>query len=76
MDELAVGVTEYMNEEAAKEGVEEPKPNAMKEATFHPRPAPTDVTEANTPPSTTGETPPAPQADHPAEALLTDPVSS
>lgn len=76
MDEIAVGVTEYMNEGATKEGEEEPKPNAMKEATSPPRPSPTDVTEANTPSSATSETPPAPQADHPAEALLTDPASS
>lgn len=49
MDELATGVTEYINEEAAQEGEEEPEPNATNEATFPPRSAPTDVTKANTP---------------------------
>lgn len=70
MDELAAGVTGYMNEEAAKEGGE-------KEATSLPRYVLTNVTEANTPPGATGKIPHAPQADHSAEAaLLTGPPSS
>ncbi len=56
MDELAVGVAEYMDEDATKEGGEELEPNAIEEATSPPRAAPTDVTEASTPPGTTGET--------------------
>lgn len=36
IDELATGVIEYMNEEAAKEDREELKPNASKEATSPP----------------------------------------
>ena len=49
MDELAVGVAEYMDEEAAKEGGEELEPNATDEATSPSRAAPTDVVEASTP---------------------------
>ena len=77
MDELAVGVAEYMDEEVAKEGSEELEPNATEEATSPPCTTLTDVTEASTPPGATGETPPAPKVDQPVEtALLTDPPSS
>ena len=57
MDELAVGVAEYMDEKAAKEGGEELEPNATEEATSPPRATLTDVAEASTPPDATGETP-------------------
>lgn len=49
MDELAAGVTGYMNEEAAKECEEKPEPNTTKEETSSPRSTLTDVIEANTP---------------------------
>lgn len=77
MDEVAIGVTEYMNEEAAKEGGEDKGPNATEEATSPPPPALIDVAKASTPLGATGETPPAPLPDNPAKAaLLTNPPSS
>ena len=77
MDEVATGMTEYMNEEAAKEGGEDKGPNATEEATSPPPPALIDVAEASTPPGATGETPHAPLLDNPAKAaLLTNPPSS
>ena len=57
MDELAAGVAQYMDEEAAKEDVEELEPNATEEGTSPPRAVPADVAEASTPPGATGETP-------------------
>lgn len=77
MDELIAGVTEYMNEEAAKEGNEETRPNATEKVTSPPPLAPIDVAEASTPPGATGETLPTPLADNSTEAtLFTDPPSS
>lgn len=77
MDELAVSVIEYLKEEAGKEGGKEPEPNATNEAISPPRPTPIDALEASTHPGTTGETPPAPQANHSAKAaLLIDSLSS
>ncbi|KAL9454210.1 hypothetical protein AB3S75_009745 [Citrus x aurantiifolia] len=49
MDELAVGVAEYMDEEVAKEGGEKLEPNATEEATSPPLAALSDVAEASTP---------------------------
>ena len=57
MDELAAGVAQYMDKEAAKEDVEELEPNATKEGTCPPGTAPTDVTEVSIPPGATSETP-------------------
>ena len=50
MDELTVGVAQYMDDEAAKEDVEELEPNASEERTSPPRAIPIDVAEASTPP--------------------------
>lgn len=76
MDGVATGVTEYMNEEAAKEGEEDKGPNTTEEATSPP-PTLIDVAEASTPSRATGETPHAPLPDNPAiVALLTNPPSS
>ena len=63
MDELAAGVAQYMDEEAAKEDVEELEPNAVEERTSPPRAILADVAEASTPPEATGETPPAPKME-------------
>lgn len=79
MDELAAGLAEYMDEEAAKGSGEKVEPNATEEATSAPCAAPTDAIEASPPPppGATGETPPVPPVDQSAEAaLLTDPSSS
>ncbi|XP_015380621.1 uncharacterized protein LOC107174338 [Citrus sinensis] len=56
-DELAAGVAQYMDEEAAKEDVEKLEPSATEEGTFPPRAVLADVAEASTPPGATGETP-------------------
>ena len=57
MDELATGVAQDMDEEAAKEDIEELEPNAAKKGTSPPRAVPTDVAETSTPPGATGEIP-------------------
>ncbi|KAH9782741.1 MDIS1-interacting receptor like kinase 2 [Citrus sinensis] len=57
MDELAAGVAQYMDEEAAKEDAEELKPKATDEGTSPPRAIPADVAEASTTPGATSETP-------------------
>ena len=49
MDELAAGVAQYMDEEAAKEDIEEMEPNATEEVASPPRPVPFYVAEASTP---------------------------
>ena len=49
MNELADGVAQYMDEEAAKKDVEELEPNATKEGTSPPRAVLADVVEASTP---------------------------
>lgn len=77
MDELAASVIDYMNEEAAKEDLEETGPNATKKVTSPYPLTPIDVTEASAPLGATGETPSASLPDNPAEtALLTNPSSS
>ena len=77
MDELAGGVAQYMDEEAAKEDIVEVEPNATEEVASPPCPVPTDVAEASTPPRATCETPPASEVEQPVEgAQLTDPLSS
>ena len=77
MDELAPNIIDYMNEEAAKENVEETGPNATEKVTS---PLPLtfiDVAKASTPLGTTGETHYAPLSDNPAKtAFLTNPLSS
>lgn len=50
MDELAAGLAEYMDEEAAKGSGEKVEPNATEEATSAPCAAPTDAIEASPPP--------------------------
>ena len=57
MDELAAGVAQYMDEEAAKEDVEELGPNATEKGTSPRRSILADLAEANTPPGATGKTP-------------------
>ena len=77
MDDLAAGVAQHMDEEAAKEDVQEEEPIVVEEDNSPHRVAPADVGEASTPPDATGETPPAPEVEQPTEAArLTDPPSS
>ncbi|XP_015384306.1 uncharacterized protein LOC107176391 [Citrus sinensis] len=57
MDELAASVAQYMDEEVAKEDIEEVEPNATEEGASPPHPFPADVAEASTPPGATGEPP-------------------
>ncbi|GAY66436.1 hypothetical protein CUMW_248740 [Citrus unshiu] len=77
MDDLAAGVAQHMDEEAAKEDAEGVEPIVVEEENSPPRVLSVDVGEASTPPNTTGDTPPAPEADQPTEAVrLTDPPSS
>ena len=77
MDEIATGVAQYMDEEAAKEDIEEMEPNAIEEGASPLRTVPTNIAEASTPPGATGDTPPAPEVEQPLEAAqLTDPPSS
>ena len=57
MDELAVGAAQYMDEEAAKENIEEVEPNATDEGVTPPRAILADVAEASTPLEATGDTP-------------------
>ena len=66
MDDLAAGVAQYMDEEAAKEDVEEVEPNAAKEGNSPPRAVPADVAEASTP-RVQLVIPPAPEVDQPTE---------
>lgn len=75
MDELAAGVTEYMNEEATKKGGEEIGPNTIEEATSPSLLALIDVAEASIPPGATGETLPSPLFDNLTEVdLLINPL--
>ncbi|KAL9444034.1 hypothetical protein AB3S75_017251 [Citrus x aurantiifolia] len=77
MDDLAAGVAQHMDEEAAKEDAEGVEPIVVEEENSPPRAIPVDVGEASTPPDATGDTPPAPEVDQPTEvARLTDPPSS
>ncbi|GAY66437.1 hypothetical protein CUMW_248750 [Citrus unshiu] len=73
LDDLAAGVAQHMDEEAAKEDAEGVEPIVVEENS-PPRAIPVDVGEASTPPDATGDTPPAPEVDQPTEAArLTDP---
>ncbi|KAL9454074.1 hypothetical protein AB3S75_009637 [Citrus x aurantiifolia] len=77
MVELATSVAQYIDEEVAKEDVEELEPRATEEGTFLPRAVLADVAGASTHPGATGETPPALEVEQPVEATqLTDPPSS
>ncbi|KAH9651097.1 Receptor-like serine/threonine-protein kinase SD1-6 [Citrus sinensis] len=77
MDDLATGVAEHMDEEAAKEDAEEVAPMVIEEENSPPRVIPTDAGEASTPPDATGDTPPALEVDQLTEAArLADPLSS
>ena len=76
MDELAASVTQYMDEEVAKEDVKVLDPNATEEGTSPSREVLVEVAEANTP---LGQLvrPPAPEVDQPTvTAQLTDLPSS
>ncbi|KAL9422329.1 hypothetical protein AB3S75_034574 [Citrus x aurantiifolia] len=57
MDDLAAGVAQHMDEEVAKEDVEEVEPIVVEEDNSPPRAVPADVGEASTPPDATGDTP-------------------
>ena len=57
MDDLAAGVAQYMDEEAAREDVEQVEPIVVEEENSHSRAVPADVGEASTPPDATGDTP-------------------
>ena len=77
MDDLAAGVAQHMDEEAAKEDAEVVEPIMVEEENSPPRAIPVDVGEASAPPDATGDTPPAPEVDQPTEASrLTEPPSS
>ena len=77
MDDLATGVAQHMDEEAAKEDAKWVEPIVVEEENSSSRAVPADVGEASTPPDATGDTPPAPEVDQPTEATqLTDPPSS
>ncbi|KAL9416861.1 hypothetical protein AB3S75_039946 [Citrus x aurantiifolia] len=77
MDDLAAGVAQHMDEEAAKENTEGVEPIVVEEENTPPRAIPVDVGEASTPPDATGDTPPTPEVDQPTKvAQLTDPPSS
>ncbi|KAL9417835.1 hypothetical protein AB3S75_040764 [Citrus x aurantiifolia] len=77
MDDLAAGVAQHMDEEAAKEDAEGVEPIVVEEENSPPRAVPADVGEASTPPDATGDTPPAPEELQPTDAArLTDPPSS
>ncbi|XP_024038313.1 uncharacterized protein LOC112097354 [Citrus clementina] len=60
MDDLAAGVAQHMDKEAAKEDADGVEPIVVKEEDSPPRAVPADVGEASTPPDATGDTPPAP----------------
>ena len=77
MDDLAAGVAQHMDEDAAKEDAEGVEPIVVEEEDSPPCAIPVDVGEASTPPDATGDTPPAPEGDQPTEVTrLTDPPSS
>ncbi|KAL9459406.1 hypothetical protein AB3S75_002747 [Citrus x aurantiifolia] len=77
MDDLAAGIAQHMDEEAANEDAEGVEPIVIEEENSPPRAVPADVGEASTPPDATGDTPPAPKEVQPADdAQLTDPPSS
>ncbi|XP_052297020.1 uncharacterized protein LOC127902229 [Citrus sinensis] len=76
MDDLAAGVAQHMDEEAAKEDAEGLEPIVIEEGNSPPRAVPADVGEGSTPPDATGDTPPAPEEVQPTDAArLTDPPS-
>ncbi|XP_052297336.1 uncharacterized protein LOC127902459 [Citrus sinensis] len=77
MDDLAAGVAQHMDEEAAKEDAEGVEPIVIEEGDSPPRAVPADVGEASAPLDATGDTPPAPEEVQPTDAAgLTDPQPS
>ena len=77
MDDLAAGVAQHMDEEAAKEDAEEVVPMVIEEENSPSRVIPANAGEASTPPDATGDTPPALEVDQLTEAArLADPPSS
>ncbi|XP_024035552.1 uncharacterized protein LOC112096359 [Citrus clementina] len=77
MDDLAAGVAQHMDEEAAKEDAEGVEPIVIEEGDSPPRAVPADVGEASAPLDATGDTPPAPKEVQPNDAAgLTDPRPS
>ncbi|KAL9460238.1 hypothetical protein AB3S75_003444 [Citrus x aurantiifolia] len=57
MDDLAAGVAQHQDEEAAKEDAEAVEPIVVEEENSPPRAITADVGEASTPPDATGDTP-------------------
>ena len=78
MDDLAAGVAQHMDEEAAKEDAEGVEPIVIEEENSPPRAVLADVGEASTPPpDATGDTPPTLEEVQPTDAArLTDLPSS
>ncbi|GAY59019.1 hypothetical protein CUMW_191360 [Citrus unshiu] len=77
MDDLAAGVAQHMDEEAAKEDAEGVEPIVIAEENSPPRVVTADVGEASTPPDATRDTLPAPEEVEPTDAArLTDLPSS
>ncbi|KAL9425191.1 hypothetical protein AB3S75_032178 [Citrus x aurantiifolia] len=76
MEDLAAGVAQHMDEEAAKEDAEGAEPIVLEEEKSPPRAIPVDVGEASTPRMQL-VIPPAPEEVQPTEAArLNDPPSS
>ncbi|XP_024033454.1 uncharacterized protein LOC112095581 [Citrus clementina] len=77
MDDLAAGVAQHMDEEAAKEDADGVEPIVVEEEDSPPRAVSADVGEASTPPDATGDAPPVPVEVQPTDAAgPTDPPSS
>ncbi|KAL9419938.1 hypothetical protein AB3S75_037660 [Citrus x aurantiifolia] len=77
MSDLAAGVAQHMDEEAAKEDAKGVEPIVIEEENSPPHAVPADVGEASTHPDATSDTPPAPEEVQPTDAAgLTDPPSS
>ena len=68
MDDLAAGVAQHMDEEAAKEDAEGVEPIVIEEENSPPHAVLTDAGEASTPLDATGDTPPAPEEVQPTDA--------
>ncbi|KAL9432202.1 hypothetical protein AB3S75_027257 [Citrus x aurantiifolia] len=77
MSDLAAGVAQHMDEEAAKEDAKGVEPIVVEEENSPPHAVPADVGEASIHPDATSDTPPAPEEVQPTDAAgLTDPPSS
>ncbi|KAL9455228.1 hypothetical protein AB3S75_010608 [Citrus x aurantiifolia] len=76
MEDLAAGVAQHMDEEAAKEDAEGAEPIVLEEENSPPHAIPVDAGEASTPPNATGDTLPAPEEVQPTEAARLNDSSS